>query len=480
MARLLVAFLLLAMAAGSACAVPPAGRNDIASALERFRHEFAKVRGVTSLMSTGDRNYLLVADVLRRVLAEHVRVTEAQVLMDKAVAGLQKKKKDEPQASERDLTEAALDAMLVSLDPYSSFLDAEHFRYMREQTQGEFGGLGIEVTMDDDSGLVRIVSPIDGSPAARAGLRTGDLITKIDEKMVKGMTLRDAVARMRGPVGTAVALTMKRPSSDQSVRVSLTRAIVKILPVRYHLEGDVAYVRIAAFNQQTSHSLDAAVDDLRRQTGGKLAGAIIDLRNNPGGLLDQAVGVSDRFLEAVDIVSVRGRDPDESRRYSGTAGDLLVGLPLVVLVNAGSASASEIVAGALQDHSRALLFGTRTYGKGSVQTISSLSGDVGIRLTTARYFRPSGALVDCFGILPNVEIAQPATGPGAQAEETHADPAQCDPNAQPPPKIRTWTMDEMCPDVSMAPPKPDGDRPLECAVSAVRTRLVGTLNSGRQ
>ena len=482
MAKLLAALLLLMVAMGPACAVAPASRADVSIALDHYRQDFAKVKGTATLPSQTDRNYLLFSDVLRRVLAEHVKPGTPQLLVEKANAGLLKKKNEEPGATDRALTEAALDAMLTSLDPYSAFLDSEHFRYMREQTQGEFGGLGIEVTMDEDSGLIRVVSPIDGSPAARAGLRTGDLIARIDEAQVKGMNLRDAVARMRGPVGTSVALTMRRNGSsngngaanggpDAPFRVSLTRAIVKIQPVRYRLEGDVAYIRIAAFNQQTSHALDEAVEDMRRQAHGRLAGAVLDLRNNPGGLLDQAVNVADRFLEAVDIVSVRGRDPDENRRYTGTPGDLLAGLPIVLLINSGSASASEIVAGALQDHSRALLFGTRSYGKGSVQTISSLSGDIGIRLTTARYFRPSGGLVDCFGVSPNLEI-NPAND---NSEESHPDPATCDPHATPPPPPRAWRIEDLCPDVAAAPSKPDSDRPLECAVAAIRTRLTGTL-----
>ncbi|MGQ9365952.1 S41 family peptidase [Azospirillum sp. A39] len=479
MAKLVAALLLLLVAMGPACAVVPAARDDVAAPLEQFRQEFAKVRANNAPLSVADRNYQLFADVLRRVLAEHVKPSEPPVLIAKAITGLEKKKAEEPGADERRLTEAALDSMLSSLDPYSSFLDAEHFRYMREQTQGEFGGLGIEVTMDDDSGLVRVVSPIDGSPAARAGLRAGDLIADIDNEPVKGLNLRDAVARMRGPVGTSVDLTLRRPSAHVPVRVSLTRAVVKIQPVRYRLEGDVAYIRIAAFNQQTTHALDEAVEDMRRQANGRLAGAVVDLRNNPGGLLDQAVSVADRFLEGVDIVAVRGRDPAENRHYTGTPGDLMAGLPIVVLVNSGSASASEIVAGALQDHSRALLFGVRTYGKGSVQTISSLSGDVGIRLTTARYFRPSGALVDCFGISPNLEIrpAMPVTGPPGSPppEEIHADPAACDPHAPPPPAPRAWKMEELCPEVALSPVNPEDDRPLNCAVAAIRTRLIGTL-----
>ncbi|WP_035690716.1 S41 family peptidase [Azospirillum halopraeferens] len=479
MAKLVAALLLLMVAMGPACAVVPSGRGELAGPLEQYRQEFAKHRQNGAVPGTSDRNYTLFADVLRRVMAEHVKPGEPQVLVQKAVDGLARRKTEEPRADDRRLTEAALDAMLSSLDPYSAFLDSEHFRYMREQTQGEFGGLGIEVTMDDDSGLVRVVSPIDGSPAARAGLRTGDLIANIDELPVKGLNLRDAVARMRGPVGTSVALTLRRPSVDNPVKVSLTRAVVKIQPVRARLEGDVAYIRIAAFNQQTAHALDEAVEDMRRQANGRLAGAVIDLRNNPGGLLDQAVNVADRFLEAVDIVAVRGRDPTENRHYTGTPGDLMAGLPIVVLINSGSASASEIVAGALQDHSRALLFGVRSYGKGSVQTISSLSGDIGIRLTTARYFRPSGALVDCFGISPNLEIrpAMPVVGPPGTPppEEVHADPAGCDPNAPPPPTPRAWKMEDLCPDVAFAASRPDDDRPLNCAVAAIRTRLTGTL-----
>ncbi|MCW2246342.1 carboxyl-terminal processing protease [Azospirillum fermentarium] len=477
MAKIFFALLLLLWATGSACAVSPNSRAELNGALDRYRHEMARLRPSGTIPPPNDRNVALFADVLRRVGSEYVRPTTPQALVDKAIEGARKKKAEEPGATDRDLTEAGLDAMLSSLDPYSAFLDNEHFRYMREQTQGEFGGLGIEVTMDDDSGLVRVVSPIDGSPAARAGLRSGDLIARIDDSPVKGLNLRDAVAKMRGPVGTSVALTMQRANTHTPFKVALTRAVVKIQPVRARLEGDVAYIRIAAFNQQTTHALEEAVYDLRRQARGNLMGAVVDLRNNPGGLLDQAVGVADQFLEGVDIVSVRGRDPTENRRYGGTPGDLMSGLPVVVLINSGSASASEIVAGALQDHGRALLFGVRSYGKGSVQTISSLSGDVGIRLTTARYYRPSGALVDCFGVQPNVEIrpAMPVPNGGPPPEEVHADPAACDPHAPTPPAQSTWQMEDFCPDVAAAPVKPDDDRPLQCAVTAIRTRLMGRM-----
>ncbi len=477
MAKIFFALLLLLCATGSACAVSPNSRAELNGALDRYRHDMARLRPSGTIPSPNDRNVILFADVLRRVGQEYVRPTTPQALVDKALEGAKKKKAEDPNASDRDLTEAGLDAMLSSLDPYSAFLDNEHFRYMREQTQGEFGGLGIEVTMDEDSGLVRVVSPIDGSPAARAGLRSGDLIARIDDSPVKGLNLRDAVAKMRGPVGSSVALTMQRANTHAPFRVALTRAVVKIQPVRARMEGDVAYLRIAAFNQQTTHALEEAVADLRRQSHGNLSGAVVDLRNNPGGLLDQAVGVADQFLQAVDIVSVQGRDPTENRRYGGTPGDLMSGLPVVVLINSGSASASEIVAGALQDHGRALLFGVRSYGKGSVQTISSLAGDVGIRLTTARYYRPSGALVDCFGVQPNVEIrpAMPITNGGPPPEEVHADPAACDPHAPPPPPQNTWRMEDFCPDVAATPVRPDDDRPLQCAVTAIRTRLMGRM-----
>ena len=474
MGKLLGALLLLMVATGSACAVAPSNRAEIQAALDNYRVAYAQMKGQSIPLPTSDRNYVIFADVLRRVLAEHVKPQPADQLVVRALEGATRKRQETPTANDRQLTEAGLDAMLSSLDPYSAFLDSEHYRFMREQTQGEFGGLGIEVTLDEESGLIRVLSPIDGSPASRAGLRAGDLIARIDEQEVKGLNLRDAVAKMRGPVGTSVTLAMRR-GAERPFPVVLTRGIVKIQPVRYRLEGNVAHIRISAFNQQTAHALDEAVMVMRKQAGGKLAGAVLDLRNNPGGLLDQAVNVADRFLEGGDIVSVRGRDPDEFRRYTGTPGDLLSGLPIVVLINSGSASASEIVAGALQDHNRALLFGTRSYGKGSVQTISSLSGNIGIRLTTARYYRPSGALVDCFGVSPNLEIKQADLG-----EETHPDPATCDANAPIPPKPRAWRSADLCPDPTVAPMRNallgnEEDPPLTCAIAAIRTRLMGTL-----
>ncbi|NYZ14164.1 S41 family peptidase [Azospirillum sp. RWY-5-1] len=471
MGKLLGALLLLVMAMGPACAVTSYESQEEVRALARYRQEFPKISNTRSPMSSYDGNYELFARVLDRVLDDHVKPQDPQVLVDRALTAARTAKQETPAASERTLTEAGLTAMMSSLDPYSSFLDNDHYRFTREQTQGEFGGLGIEVVMDDESGLVRVVAPIDGSPAATAGLKPGDLIARIDDYPVKGLKLHDAVARMRGPVGTSVALTLRR-AKESLVRVNLTRAIVQIRSVRYRLEGDVGYIRIATFNQQTSTSLDEAVEELRRQSGGRLAGAVIDLRNNLGGLLDQAVSVSDRFLEAVDIVTVRGRKPIDNRRYGGTPGELLPGLPVVVVVNSGSASASEIVAGALQDHKRALVMGVRTYGKGSVQTLSPLPGDVGLRLTTARYYRPHGALVDCFGVTPDVEV-RAANG---NADEVHADPASCDPNAPPPPVVRSSRWEDVCPNSARSPATgPDADVPVQCAAEYIHARSQGAM-----
>lgn len=472
MAKLLGALLLLMVVMGPACAVTSYESQESSRALNRYRQDFPKISGGRSPLPSYDANFELFARVLDRVLSDHVKPQDPQVLVDRALEGAREKKAEMPEAGDRLLTEAALTKMLASLDPYTSFLDSEQYRFTREQTQGEFGGLGIEVVLDEESGLVRVVAPIDGSPAAEAGLQPGDLISRIDDLPVKGLKLHDAVARMRGPVGTSVVLTVRR-GREAALRVRLVRDIVQIRSVRHRLEGDIGYIRIATFNQQTSTALDEAVEELRRESGGRLAGAVIDLRNNLGGLLDQAVNVSDRLLESGDIVSVRGRKAVENRNYSGSPGELLPGLPIVLLVNSGSASASEIVAGALQDYGRALLMGVRTYGKGSVQTLSPLPGDVGLRLTTARYYRPFGALVDCFGVTPDVEV-RAANG---NSEETHADPASCDPHAPPPPVVRSRPWTEACPMVATrpAPAQPDADVSIECAEEYIHARRYGAI-----
>jgi carboxyl-terminal processing protease len=307
------------------------------------------------------------------------------------------------EVSDQELIESAIRGMLASLDPHSSYLDPKSFQDMRVQTKGEFGGLGIEVTMEN--GLVKVVSPIDDTPAFRAGVQAGDLISHLDGEPVLGLTLAEAVEKMRGPVNTDLVLTLRRPNREP-FDVTITRDVITVQSVRSRLEDDVGYLRITAFNEQTSPGLDEAVEQLTEQAGGSLKGFVLDLRNNPGGLLDQAIAVSDAFLNAGEIVSTRGRHPDDAQRYNAREGDLANGLPIIVLINGGSASASEIVAGALQDHGRAIIMGTRSFGKGSVQTIIPLSGSGAMRLTTSRYYTPSGTSIQATGIEPDIEVQQ--------------------------------------------------------------------------
>ena len=304
--------------------------------------------------------------------------------------------------SDESLVESAINGMLTSLDPHSNYLNTKNFNDMKVQTRGEFGGLGIEVSMEN--GLVKVVSPIDDTPAARAGLKPGDLITHLDGDPVQGMTLPEAVEKMRGPVSSEIKLTIRREGREP-FDVKLIRATIKIQSVRSHLEGDnIAYIRITTFNEQTDVGLNNAMKNLKQQAGGKLLGVVLDLRNDPGGLLDQAVAVADAFLEKGEIVSTRGRRSEDAQRYNARPGDIAAGLPVAVLINGGSASASEIVAGALQDHHRAILLGTRSFGKGSVQTIIPLPGHGAMRLTTARYYTPSGRSIQAKGIDPDIVV----------------------------------------------------------------------------
>jgi carboxyl-terminal processing protease len=304
--------------------------------------------------------------------------------------------------SDDSLVESAINGMLTSLDPHSNYLNTKNFNDMKVQTRGEFGGLGIEVSMEN--GLVKVVSPIDDTPAARAGLKPGDLITHLDGDPVQGMTLPEAVEKMRGPVSSEIKLTIRREGKEP-FDVKLIRATIKIQSVRSHLEGDnIAYIRITTFNEQTDVGLNNAMKNLKQQAGGKLLGVVLDLRNDPGGLLDQAVAVADALLEKGEIVSTRGRRSEDAQRYNARPGDIAAGLPVAVLINGGSASASEIVAGALQDHHRAILLGTRSFGKGSVQTIIPLPGHGAMRLTTARYYTPSGRSIQAKGIDPDIVV----------------------------------------------------------------------------
>ncbi|MBV6658400.1 MAG: S41 family peptidase [Devosiaceae bacterium] len=311
----------------------------------------------------------------------------------------------EPQ-DEAELIESALSGMLESLDPHSAYLGPDAFEEIQEQTRGEFGGLGIQVTMED--GFVKVVSPIDETPAARAGILANDLIVALDGEDVQGMTLADAVERMRGIVGTEITVTVRREGTDD-FEVSLQRDNIRIASVRSRLEGEIGYIRVTQFAGQTFDGLDQAIIDLNEEADAadiELTGYVLDLRNNPGGLVNQALEVSDAFLDRGEIVSIRGRDASETRRYNARSGDLVGGLPVVVLINGGSASAAEIVAGALQDHRRATLVGSLSFGKGSVQSVIPMSSNSAVRLTTARYYTPSGRSIQARGVDPDIEVLQ--------------------------------------------------------------------------
>ncbi|MBA3326512.1 MAG: S41 family peptidase [Rhodobacteraceae bacterium] len=310
------------------------------------------------------------------------------------------------EVSEKELIESAINGMLQSLDPHSSYLPPEDFDDMQVQTRGEFGGLGIEVTQE--SGFVKVVTPMDDTPAARAGILPNDLITAVDGESVMGLTLNEAVDLMRGPVGSEIIITIARPEEAEPFDVSLTRETITIAAVRSRLEDDAVVLRVTTFNEQTFESLETQLAEQVEAAGGidKVAGFVIDLRNNPGGLLNQAISVADAFLDSGEIVSTRGRDARDSERHNAAEGDLAQGKPIVVVINGGSASASEIVAGALQDHRRAIVVGTQSFGKGSVQTIMPVQGDGAMRLTTARYYTPSGRSIQALGVAPDIIVEQ--------------------------------------------------------------------------
>ena len=311
------------------------------------------------------------------------------------------------EVSSKDLIEAAIDGMLTSLDPHSSYLSADDAAKMKVQTRGEFGGLGIEVTQQE--GFVKVVSPIDGTPADAAGMEAGDFITHVDGQSLLGLTLDEAVGMMRGPVGSEIIITVVREGEDEPFDVSIIRDTIKLTAVRARTEADTVVLRITTFNDQTYPNLVDGLEKQVEEAGGmeNINGIVLDLRNNPGGLLNQAIRVTDAFLEKGEIVSTRGRYSRDSERYNAKAGDLANGKPIVVLINGGSASASEIVAGALQDHRRAIVVGTRSFGKGSVQTVMPLRGEGAMRLTTSRYYTPSGRSIQALGVSPNIIVEQP-------------------------------------------------------------------------
>ena len=339
--------------------------------------------GVQAAAAGSYRHLSLFGDVFERVRADYVEKPD-----------------------DRKLIESAINGMLAGLDPHSTYMDAKNFREMQVQTRGEFGGLGIDVTME--GGLIKVVAPIDETPAAKAGIMANDIITHLNEEPLQGLTLDQAAEKARGSVNTKIKLTIRRQGVDKPVEISITRATIHLSSVGLRLESnDVGFIHITHFNERTTDELKKAIADLRSQSGGNLKGFIIDLRNNPGGLVDQAISVSAAFLGKGEIVSTRGRKAEDTQRFYARAGDLTKGKPLIVLVNGGSASAAEIVAGALQDHRRATVIGTRSFGKGSVQTIIPLgSGNGALRLTTARYFTPSGRSIQAKGISPDIEVLQ--------------------------------------------------------------------------
>ncbi|MTI00820.1 MULTISPECIES: S41 family peptidase [Alphaproteobacteria] len=318
-----------------------------------------------------------------------------------------------------ELIEAAIDGMLTSLDPHSSYLSPDDAEQMRVQTRGEFGGLGIEVTQEE--GFVKVVSPIDDTPADEAGIEAGDFITHVDGESILGLTLDKAVDLMRGPVGSEIVITVVREGEQEPFDVTIIRDTIKLTAVRARTEGTSVVLRVTTFNDQTYPNLQAGLEEQIEEAGGidKVNGFVLDLRNNPGGLLTQAIKVSDAFLNEGEIVSTRGRNPEEGERFNATPGDLAEGKPIVVLINGGSASASEIVAGALQDHHRAIVVGTKSFGKGSVQTVMPLRGDGAMRLTTSRYYTPSGRSIQALGVSPDIIVEQPRPTPETEEEETN-------------------------------------------------------------
>jgi len=378
---------------------------------------------------------------------------------------------------ENALIESAINGMLAGLDPHSSYLSPKNFKDMQVQTSGKFGGLGIEVTMEE--GVIKVVSPIDDTPAARAGVLAGDLITGLDGELIEGLSLNEAVEKMRGPINTPIVLTIVREGVEKPFDVKLVREEITIQSVRSRQEGDVGYVRISSFNEQTFDGLKAAIDKLKDDIGEEnVKGWVIDLRNDPGGLLDQAIAVSDAFLDRGEIVSTRSRHAEETQRYNAHSGDLTDGKPVIILVNGGSASASEIVAGALQDHRRATIIGTRSFGKGSVQTIIPLGANGALRLTTARYFTPSGRSIQAKGIDPDIEVIQElppelaeqmgATEPRGEADlKGHLDGEDVEAGVAEPEEEESGSL-------AYVPPDPKDDKQLNYALDLLRGLQVNS------
>jgi carboxyl-terminal processing protease len=370
------------------------------------------------------------------------------------------------------LVESAINGMLTALDPHSSYMSAKNYRDMQVQTRGEFGGLGIEVTMEN--GVIKVVSPIDETPAAKAGVQANDLITHLDNDLISGLTLEQAVEKMRGPVNTPIILTVIRKGKDEPFDIKIVRDVIRINAVKSRAEGsDVAYIKISTFNEQTHTNLVKSMDQLKKDLGDKLKGYVIDLRNNPGGLLDQAISVSDDFLERGAIVLTKGRNNEETQRAQARAGDSADGKPVLILINGGSASASEIVAGALQDHKRATIIGTRSFGKGSVQTIIPLGGNGAIRLTTARYYTPSNRSIQAKGIDPDILVEEelPEELKAKAAAEKPRGEASLPGHLKNPDGSKDGDKKEESGSAAYVPKEPEKDTQLQYALNMLRGTL---------
>jgi carboxyl-terminal processing protease len=424
---------------------------DSSREINRFNDAFALY--ATDPQNT--RQLKQFRDAFKRVRNSYVEDVPDGKLIDAALAGIKAGNPQPHSVKAAELVETALDAVTASLDPHSAYLNPEELRESELVTSGEFGGLGLQVTQED--GRIKIISPIEGTPADRAGLKPGDVIVQLDGKPVEGMSLRNAVNAMRGKPGTTVKLTIQR-DQGQPFEVPITRAIITIEPVRWRMEQDVAYLRVVSFNERTAEAVETALKDIRGRHGGDLRGIVLDLRNNPGGLLDQSLAVADNFLEEGVIVTIRGREHGSDRTFWATSGDLAREIPIVVLVNAGSASASEIVAAALQDHGRATVMGARTFGKGSVQTVMRLPIEGALKLTTALYYAPSGEAIQAQGVVPDIQLVGVVAGDDEshEADLPHALPAQ----SQNRHVSRATVEVANCPEIGDAK-----DRELGCALS---------------
>lgn len=389
----------LALFLGACALMPDPGPEAQAAAEQLAADIYARSAYYNEEAGPNQPDIRLLARVFERVRSDYVRPVDEDLLIAAASTAIQDAQPDSGRQDNNWLVERAIKGMLESLDPYSTFLPQDEYTAMKESMRGRFGGLGIQITAPESGGGAIVVAPLENTPASRAGLKAGDRITRIDGRDVTEDTLREIVGELRGIEGTSVALTIMREGSSP-FEVSLVREMIRIDVVKWRLEGDFGYVRIASFTENTAEDVEQAVGEIRRHLGGRLAGLIIDLRNNPGGLLVESVAVSDAFIESGDIVSTEGRK--SKQKYRATTGDIAAGLPIVVLINKGSASAAEILAGALRDHGRAMLIGDRSYGKGTVQTVIPMGRGTAVKLTTAQYFRPLGKSVDG-GIEPDIK-----------------------------------------------------------------------------